>query len=340
MMRTQIRAHWARIRVFFTALVALFILGTLAWMLAGGGLFVSKATLRSYFEDSGGTEPGAEVDFNGVAIGKVTSVRLTGSNDPQRTVEIRMSVNRRFLSQIPSDSKSEIAAANVLGDKYIAITRGKSQVPVTDNSELAAKPTTNVYVRIDLTTFTAQLRTIDAVLKDIQEGKGDLGQFVMTDQLYNDLLAGVTRIQRDIKAAAGTKSPIGQLLYGEDLYRQMQSDVKQVDDALAEIQAGRGTTGRFVRDPAAYNDLRTRLADLRKQVVDIGKTDFMQSDNLYRGWNQTVVSLIRSVDDFNANSLLASAQPYESLTGSMRELADSIRDFRTNPKKYLHLKLF
>jgi phospholipid/cholesterol/gamma-HCH transport system substrate-binding protein len=41
-----------------------------------------------------------------------------------------------------------------------------------------------------------------------------------------------------------------------------------------------------------------------------------------------------------AGELLTSPQLYESLAGSMKSLEDLLRDFRTNPKKYLRTKLF
>src|SRR5437762_12339652 len=129
-MRTKVRAHWARIRVFFTLMVALSILFTLAYLLTGGGLLKAKVNLYSYFEDSGGMEDAVMVVYNGVKIGKVTSVRLSHLKDPQRAVLVRMSIDRRFLDQIPSDSKSEIVVQNFLGDKIDQINRGQSPAPV------------------------------------------------------------------------------------------------------------------------------------------------------------------------------------------------------------------
>src|SRR5262249_14621590 len=149
-MRTKIRAHWARVRTFFTLLVALSILSTLIYLLTGGGLLRAKVNLYSYFEDSGGMDRDALVMYNGVKIGKVTSVKLSHLNDPQRAVVVRMSIEQRFLAQIPSDSKSEIVTENILGDKFIQINRGKSPDPVIENAELGHKPATNVYIRIDL----------------------------------------------------------------------------------------------------------------------------------------------------------------------------------------------
>src|SRR5690349_15458195 len=144
MMRTAIRAHWARIRVLVTVLVALSILFTLAYLLSGGGLFQSRATLRTYFEDAGTLQTDAEIDFNGVKIGKVASVRLSHLQDPHKAVEVRMHVRRSFLGQIPIDSRSEIQTVNMLGDKFIEISRGKSTVSVQDGGELEHKPATDV----------------------------------------------------------------------------------------------------------------------------------------------------------------------------------------------------
>src|SRR5947207_13063837 len=124
-MRTKIRAHWARIRVFFTLVVALSILGTLVYMLSGGGVLKAKVNLYSYFEDSGGMANDTLVMYNGVKIGKVTSVRLSHLSDPARAVVVRMSIERRFLNMVPADSKTAVVVENCLGDKFIQIHRGQ-----------------------------------------------------------------------------------------------------------------------------------------------------------------------------------------------------------------------
>jgi phospholipid/cholesterol/gamma-HCH transport system substrate-binding protein len=339
-MRTKIRAHWARIRVLFTLMVALAILFTLMYLLSGGGLFKSRVPLYSYFEDSGGMEPGAVVLYNGVQIGKVDSVRLSHLNDPHRTVVVRLEIDLRYISQIPADSKTEIVTENFLGDKHIEIDRGKSPTPIQPNAEMAHKPATNVYIRIDLTTFAAQLRNIDAVLKDIQEGKGGIGQFVMGEQMYKDLLTAVKTISKQIETVAGTKTTLGDLLYKKDLYESLSVTFRRLDATLAEMQAGRGATGKLLRDPAAYDDLRKQAADVRKQVEQIGNTELMKSDALYQSWNQNLKSMGRSVDGFNAGESMTSVQTYESMLGMTHELGNTLHDFRTNPKKFLRLKIF
>lgn len=339
-MRTKVRAQWARIRFLFTLLVALAILFTLIYLLTGGGLLKSRARLYSYFEDSGGMQTGALVLYNGVKIGRVESVKLSHLNDGQRAVVVEMSIDRQFMSRIPADSKCEIVTENFLGDKHIEINRGQSATPVQENAELAHKPATNVYIRIDLATFAAQLRSIDAMLKAIQEGQGDIGQFVMSDKLYKDLLSGVTQIEKQIQTVADTKTPAGNLLYGKNLFENLSGTFQQLDTTLAEIQAGRGPTGKLMRDPAGYDDLRKQLADVRTQLQQIGDTEFIKSDTLYRQWNANLASASRGLDAFNAGAMMTTVQPYESLLGLTQDFGATLKDFRSNPKKFLRLKIF
>jgi hypothetical protein len=53
-----------------------------------------------------------------------------------------------------------------------------------------------------------------------------------------------------------------------------------------------------------------------------------------------IVALIEKVNDFNRNPLLTTTTTYEGLNGSLKEMQDTFRDFRLNPKKYLRLKIF
>ena len=322
-----------------TALVALTILFTLVYLLTGGGLLKTKGTLRSYFEDSGGLERGAVILLQGVKIGKVASVGFSGLTDAKRTIEVVMSIESRHLARIPSDSRSEIATENVLGDKHIVIDPGKSATPVQDNAVLANKPATNVYIRIDITTFTAQLRAVDAVLKDIQEGKGGIGQFVMTDKLYRDLITGVKQVGTQLESAVSTEKTVGGLLYSRDLYENLSGSLQRLDAGLAQIQAGRGPTGRLMRDSAGYDDLRAKVADLHRQVNEIGEMPFLKSDTLYQTWNRNLSELIRAVDNFNAAALLNDVQLYESLLGATMEMGRNVKDLRENPKKFLRMRM-
>src|SRR5579864_4122428 len=117
-MPQQTRARWAQLRVGVMAIVALAIVGTLIWLLSGSqGFFRSKSDLYTFMPDSAAVTEGADVRLNGILIGKVSKVGLSGLSDPRRVVRITMQVDDAFLPSIPVDSQAQITAGNLLATK-------------------------------------------------------------------------------------------------------------------------------------------------------------------------------------------------------------------------------
>ena len=123
------RVRWARFRVIVTTLVALAILSTLVVLLTGGTLFQPKATLYIYLPDATGIAPGSPVRVDGIQVGKVDSVVLSGSSEPNRVVKVTMIVERDRLPSITEDSTAQTAADTLVGDKFIQITSGTQSAP-------------------------------------------------------------------------------------------------------------------------------------------------------------------------------------------------------------------
>src|SRR5580698_4175193 len=136
------KTTWARLRVGVMAIVALVILGVLIVLLSGSnGLFKKEVPLYTYFNNSGAITPGSPVRLNGILIGKVSSVDLTGTNQPGRIVRLTLQVDSTFLPQIPDDSEVETAQLNLLGAKYVDIAKGKSPRSIQAGAEIKSAET-------------------------------------------------------------------------------------------------------------------------------------------------------------------------------------------------------
>ncbi len=84
-MPQESKVKWAQLRVGMMAIAALAILGYLIVLLSGShGFFKSKSTLLAFVGDSGDIAQGAPVRLNGIVVGKVKKVALSGSADPRR----------------------------------------------------------------------------------------------------------------------------------------------------------------------------------------------------------------------------------------------------------------
>jgi phospholipid/cholesterol/gamma-HCH transport system substrate-binding protein len=184
------------------------------------------------------------------------------------------------------------------------------------------------------------LRVVDATLSDIEKGANPLGQFILTDTVYVSLRKKFIEMQRLIRNATETTTFAGSVIYTDALYLKMQQPFVQLDQALARLQSGQGEFGKFLRDPAQYEQARAQIQDLRKSIANVQSADFMSSDETYAGWNRTVAGLIQTVDEVNAMSMFSSSEIYDNLNGMASEMQRTMKDFRQDPKKFLRMKIF
>ena len=74
------KVSWSKLRVGITALVAMAIIGTLIFLLTtSGNIFKRKLHLRMYMDDASGTSESAPVRLNGIPVGNVKKIELSGS---------------------------------------------------------------------------------------------------------------------------------------------------------------------------------------------------------------------------------------------------------------------
>jgi phospholipid/cholesterol/gamma-HCH transport system substrate-binding protein len=336
---------WAKFRVFMVAVCGLSILGVLVYLLTGGTLLEVKTSLYLYIPDATGVAPGSPVRVDGINVGKVRSVKLSGLTDPNRIVQVVMTIEIEHLRSIPLDSYAQIGADTLIGDKFVDISSGRLRASMPPNGEIRYQPQTDIMKNLDLAQFERKLREVDAQLRDIEEGRGLVGQFVQKEALYNDTRQKLIDLERGLTAAARTTGQVGQVLYTDALYNRINEPVRQLDDTLARIQSGQGTAGRLLRDAADYDRLRAQAADLRNTLAGIRAGsgpigELVVSDAAYRDLVQKAASMIGAVDRFNSTPALTTSEMYDNLNGAAREMRDFFRDFRESPKKYLRLKLF
>jgi ABC-type transporter Mla subunit MlaD len=339
-MPTPRQISWAKLRVICVAITALVIFSVLAYLLTGGNLFEPKVTIYLYVNDATGLSTESPVSVDGIDIGKVESIALSGSKDPARTVRVTMKVARSLLASVPVDSITEISADSLIGDKFVDVQSGKSAQHIAPGGELNFRSQPEMMSRIDLLQFQAQISQIDAVITDIEQGRSLIGQFIQGNQMYTDVLHTLGQLESAFHTALATTAQVGGALYTDAMYQQLRQPFQQLDKALAEIQSGQGPAGRFVNSPADYEQWLQNLRDIDKQVESIGTSDFFQSTDTYRSLNQMVLSTISQVDAFNANPMVNNQSQYESWAGAAVQLRDGLRDFHRNPASYLHYRIF
>lgn len=350
------KVRWSQLRVGVVAITAFIILFVMVFLLTSvkGGLFRHDILLRTYMDDASGVSDGTAVRLNGIQVGYLDTLRLTGSRDPNRAVEFDMMIQPPFISQIPVDSVVGIGAANLLGDKFLDITKGQGAEHVRAGAELKSLQSQDIpelmkQMATLLNTFQTSVNRVDNLLAGVEAGKGNLGKLLKDEDLYNTINA-ITQEGRklltDIRTGNGTLS---KLIYDPTLYQQVQEPLKRIDAILAGIQSGQGTAGKLLSDPALFDEAKQTVADLDKLLTGInngqgtvGKA--MTDQELYTQAVALVNRLGGTLDKISAGQgtvgqLLVNPQLYDTLNSTTVELQGLVKDIRANPKKFLTLRL-
>jgi phospholipid/cholesterol/gamma-HCH transport system substrate-binding protein len=334
------QVNWAKFRASAVIVAGLLILGTLSFLLTGGTFLESKVQIYLYLPDATGVSPGSPVRVDGIGVGKVTLVELSGSNEPNRVIKVTMSVGRDRLASITDDSTADTTSDTIIGDKFVDVTSGASAGHLMPGGELRFKTSGDLMQRLDIAQFQQQMHPFEVLLDDIEQGKGPLGEFIMGDAIYDDLRKRIVELQRGIHVAADTTTAVGKALYTDALYRKLIEPLRQLDESLARLQSGQGTGGALLRDTQQYEQARAQVADLRRSIASLHGGEMMTSPRAYDDWTRQTVALIQQVDEFNAGPMLTNSAVYDNLQGMAREVETTTREFRQNPQKFLRIKLF
>jgi phospholipid/cholesterol/gamma-HCH transport system substrate-binding protein len=339
-MPTARQISWAKIRVVFVAVAALSILSVLVFLLTGGTVFQPKSLLYLYVPDATGLAAGSLVRVDGIDVGKVKSVDLSGLNEPDRVVKLTVQIRAQYLPSIPEGSYAQTETATAIGDKYVNITPGTGTTPTPPNATLPFRAQPELLQTLDLEQFTKQLQAVSALLDEIEQGKNPTGQLLLTDDLWNSVRGQIAGFERDVQNLRKRGNPIGKLLYSDEDYRQIHDRVLAFDRTLADLESGQNPMAKKLATEALYGQLLTSLKNLRGSIQQLESTPLLQSDEMYAQWNRTLDSFIQTLDQIEINPLLSTSELYDNVTGFAAQLRDQLRDFRQDPQKYLRIKIF
>jgi phospholipid/cholesterol/gamma-HCH transport system substrate-binding protein len=115
---------------------------------------------------------------------------------------------------------------------------------------------------------------------------------------------------------------VGKLLYDPQLHDEalgavddVRSDIAEAKKMLDDLNAGRGTAGKLLKDEDFYNqmDLISKKLNATMDKINSGQGTIGQ--------------------------LMTNPALYDSLTTTSNEMTNVLKDFQANPKKFLTIRL-
>lgn len=358
-MPSQKEIQWSQLKVGVLVLVAMAALIGLIFLMSGssGGLFASKVTLHSYFENAAGLKVGAPVTLEGVTIGNVIHIRVVPQREPL-PVEVTMRVGSEYLDGLHTDSTASIAQAGVLGDSYVDISSQGAKGPApTNNSELKAgtSPSIQDVIRtskVSIEDLSRLMGKIEILIDSLNSGKGTVGQLIRNPDLYNKIAQLTTDLHTVMQSVAEGKGTLGKLVKDDSLYTHLDATVEKLDHITAALDEGKGTAGKFLHDDSLYTNLNSAVRNTNELLGEVnaghGAIGKLSRDPEFaKKFDDAITKLdgiLTSINDGKGTvgQLFVNRSLYDHLDQTTEQSTELLKAFRANPKKYLtiNLKLF
>ena len=225
-------------------------------------LFNKTNTYYAYFPHSGGLKTGTQITVNGVKVGSVEAVDL---EEKSAKIKITMECSDDFKF-----SKNSVAELynSLLGGAGLQI------IPAFDNAPIAVSgDVLEARVQEDM------LASISSSIKPTQDklnrllGQADttltsvnLNKMLVANQAnLNATLSNANKITTDLSKVSG------QLSEAElnKVIANAQTTLNNLNTLLAEVEGGKGTIGKLLKDETLYKDLDKSAKQLELLLQDL-----------------------------------------------------------------------
>ncbi len=211
----ETRANFILIGVFTLSAI----LGTLGFFIWLASVQIDRqyATYGILFEDVSGLDPSGDVLFNGISVGKVTSLRIF-EDDPSK---VFATVQIDTTTPVRTDTVAQLQSQGVTGVAYISLSGSTPQ----------ADPLTAVDGGLPM--ITSERSTVQALVEDAP-----------------DLLAQATELLQQFKALTGPENQT----YVTQILRNLDASSAQLDQALADFSNITGTISDATSQITEFTD--------------------------------------------------------------------------------------
>ena len=278
--------------VLVIASILLFIWGYS--FLKGKAVFANYKTYYVTYDNVEGLAKSAPVTLNGLAIGKVNDIKIDESTG-------KLIVELQIITDFPisSTSVATIYEPGLIGGKQIAIEPDfKNKDLAVNGQELKGnlKLSLSASVQEKLVPLQAKLESIlnntDRLLsgvntildkksqESIKTALSELSQTMVefhatsasASSILNDNKSDLKGVITNFKKVSTDFAKISDSLNRADLgktVKNLNKTLAKVDGVMLDLQSGKGTAGKLLKDEALYNSLKATTKEMELLLQDV-----------------------------------------------------------------------
>lgn len=261
--------------------------------LKGKNYFDTSKKLYAVYENVSGLVPAAPVTLNGLKIGRVNSIEI----QPDGKLLVEMQINTDF--RISKSSMAEIYDSGLVGGREIAIIPN-----FEDKTETVSGDHLKSSNKLGLTDALAKeiepiKDKIEKLLDNANVLFANINQ-VLDDNTKSNLRNAITNLNKTMVEFSGASKDLNQLLsqnktkldnsftnldktmenfsqisdslskanFGQTV-KNLEKTLASVDKLMADMEQGKGTMGKLMKDEEMYNNFASASKELELLLQDL-----------------------------------------------------------------------
>lgn len=261
--------------------------------LKGRDLFVNYKTLYVEYPNVEGLTVSAPVTINGLVVGKVSRIQI---NNETAKVKVEMQIKSDF--PIKKTSVAEIYAPSPIGGKQIAIIPSNngevaiegdtliasSKLGLTDELARQMEPLKDKITKL-LDNANAMLENVNQVLdtkskENLRKSLADLSETIAefkavskdANSIVSQNKTKINGMMSNLDKASANFSKVLDSIAKVNIGKTVNSLEKtlgNVDKMMVDMQAGKGTMGKLMKDDALYTNFNKTSKELELLLQDL-----------------------------------------------------------------------
>lgn len=292
--------------------------------LKGNSFFGGDEVYYAYFPNSGGVAVAGSVMVNGVVVGKVLDIELTGQNDSLRKVKMTFNIQEKNF-KIPKGSVIEAGAIDLFNKGLILKLNpdlaGGFYVPGDEVKGI---------VTVDITTQVKAYA--DPLVQKVQTALGSIDKMVTSLSAFWDTTA-TSEIKGSLKELKTAIHSLGNV-------------AGEVETLVAEEKV------KFGKIMSNVESISLNLRKSNDQITSIiGNTKKFSDDLVTADFKSVINNATATLKNMNTildqakagegtlGKLIHDDKLYNSLVNTNSELQNLVNDIQLHPERYIHFSV-